>query len=60
MIKTYVIDSSVIIQSPDALTRFQDNVVVVPFVVLEKLGALSPASRVSMPERQSKCLRFSG
>ena len=41
MIKTYVIDSSVIIQSPDALTRFQDNVVVVPFVVLEKLGALS-------------------
>ena len=41
MIKTYVIDTSVIIQSPDALTRFQDNVVVVPFVVLEKLGALS-------------------
>lgn len=39
MIKTYVIDTSVIIQSPDALTRFQDNVVVVPFVVLEKLGS---------------------
>ena len=44
MIKTYVIDTSVIVQSPDALTRFQDNVVVVPFAVLEKLGALSAVS----------------
>ena len=37
MIKIYVMDTNVLIQSPNALFSFEDNLVVLPMVVLEEL-----------------------
>ena len=49
MIKTYVLDTNVLIQAPDALRCFEDNQVVLPLAVLEELdnlsGALTPEQR---------------
>ena len=36
MIKTYVVDTNVLIQAPYALNCFEDNQVVIPVVVLEE------------------------
>ena len=41
--KIYVIDTNVLIQSPDAIERFEDNVVVIPLVVVEELDGLKKA-----------------
>ena len=40
MIKTYVIDTNVLIQAPYALECFEDNNLVLPLVVLEELDGL--------------------
>ena len=38
--KIYVIDTNVLIQSADAIERFEDNDVVIPLVVVEELDGL--------------------
>lgn len=43
MVKTYVIDTNVLIQAPYALQCFEDNKVVLPLVVLEELDGLKKA-----------------
>lgn len=43
MIKTYVVDTNVLIQAPYALYCFEDNRVVLPVVVLEELDNLKKA-----------------
>ena len=43
MVKTYVIDTNVLIQNPRALDCFEDNQVVLPMVVLEELDKLKQA-----------------
>ncbi|MDF2595681.1 MAG: PhoH family protein [Clostridia bacterium] len=40
MIKTYVLDTNILIQSPHALLAFEDNKVVLPIAVLEELDKL--------------------
>lgn len=45
MRKIYVIDTNVLIHSPEALMRFQDNEVVLPMVVLEELDGLKNADK---------------
>ena len=37
MVKSYVIDTNVLIQAPYALQCFEDNQVILPLVVLEEL-----------------------
>jgi len=43
MRKTYVIDTSVLIQSPCALDSFEDNTIILPVAVLEELDFLKAA-----------------
>ena len=43
MVKTYVIDTNVLIQNPRALEYFEDNRVILPIVVLEELDKLKQA-----------------
>ena len=43
MIKTYVIDTNVLIQAPYALECFEDNHLVLPLVVFEELDGLKNA-----------------
>ena len=43
MEKIYVIDTNVLIQSPDAIENFEDNTVVIPLVVVEELDGLKKA-----------------
>ena len=43
MKKFYVIDTNVLIQSPDAIENFEDNAVVIPLVVVEELDGLKKA-----------------
>ena len=43
MIKTYVLDTNVLIQAPYALTSFEDNRIVLPLAVLEELDGLKHA-----------------
>ena len=40
MIKTYVIDTNVLIQAPYAVNCFEDNQIVLPVAVLEELDNL--------------------
>ena len=40
MVKSYVIDTNVLIQAPYALQCFEDNQVILPLVVLEELDGL--------------------
>ncbi|MBN1828348.1 MAG: PhoH family protein, partial [Deltaproteobacteria bacterium] len=39
MIKCYVIDTNVLLHNPDALFAFEDNHVVIPFVVIEEIDS---------------------
>lgn len=41
MMKIYVIDTSILIQAPYAAECFEDNLVVLPMIVLEELGRLA-------------------
>ena len=43
MLKTYVLDTNVLIQSPRALNCFEDNTIVLPVAVLEELDSLKNA-----------------
>ena len=43
MIKTYVLDTNVLIQAPYAIQCFEDNQVILPVVVLEELDNLKKA-----------------
>ena len=43
MQKTYVLDTNVLIQSPEALEAFEDNHIVLPLAVLEELDGLKHA-----------------
>ena len=43
MIKTYVLDTNVLIQTPEALECFEDNRIVLPLAVLEELDHLKTA-----------------
>lgn len=43
MIKTYVLDTNVLIQAPYALESFEDNHIVLPLAVLEELDGLKHA-----------------
>lgn len=40
MKKTYVLDTNILVQSPNALLSFEENNVVIPFAVLEELDGL--------------------
>lgn len=57
MIKTYVVDTNVLIQAPYALNCFEDNQVVIPVVVLEELDNLKKAEgeRGNKPDGPSDC-----
>ncbi len=37
MLKTYILDTNVLLYNPDALFAFEDNNVVIPFVVIEEI-----------------------
>jgi len=37
MLKTYILDTNVLLHNPDALFAFEDNNVVIPFVVIEEI-----------------------
>ena len=43
MKKLFVIDTNVLIQSPDAIENFEDNTVIIPLVVVEELDGLKMA-----------------
>lgn len=43
MVKSYVLDTNILIQSPYAVESFEDNAVVIPLVVLEELDHLKNA-----------------
>jgi PhoH-like ATPase len=43
MKKTYVIDTNVLIQAPYAINCFEDNIVVIPLIVVEELDGLKKA-----------------
>ena len=43
MKKNYIIDTNVLIQSPDAVESFDDNNVIIPLVVVEELDGLKKA-----------------
>ena len=43
MKKIYVIDTNVLVQSPDSIENFEDNEVVIPLVVIEELDGLKKA-----------------
>lgn len=43
-LKTFVIDTNVLLHDPDAISKFTNNIVVIPLVVLEELDALKRQS----------------
>ena len=43
MIKTYVLDTNVLIQAPYAVNCFEENYIVLPMVVLDELDNLMKA-----------------
>ena len=55
MIKTYVLDTNVLIQAPYAVNCFEENYIVLPMVVLEELDNLKKAEGEPMPGLPSVC-----
>ena len=43
MAKTYVLDTNILIHSPDSIECFQENNVVLPIAVLEELDGIKNA-----------------
>ena len=43
MKKIYIIDTNILIHSPEAFLKFEDNEVVIPIAVIEELDALKNA-----------------
>ena len=62
MKKTYVLDTNVLIQAPEALECFEENLVVLPLAVLEELDNLKRPTekKAKMPERRSGSWRSFG
>ena len=62
MIKTYVIDTNVLIQAPYAIECFEENNLVLPLVVLEELDGLKrqKVRKVQMPEQQCASWKATG
>ena len=58
MIKTYVIDTNVLIQAPYALECFEDNNLVLPLVVLEELDGLKKAEGEKRGKCKSSCSKI--
>ena len=54
MIKTYVIDTNVLIQAPYAIECFEENNLVLPLVVLEELDGLKKAEGEKGAKLQAK------
>lgn len=57
MIKTYVIDTNVLIQAPYALECFEDNNLILPLVVLEELDGLKK-QRAKRGKCKSSCSKI--
>ena len=65
MVKTYVLDTNVLLQDPDAIYKFEENEIVIPDVVIEELdkfkgkfGELGYSARKSI--RHIEALRLKG
>ena len=43
MVKIYVVDTNILLQAPYAIDSFEDNLVVLPMVVLEELDHFKKA-----------------
>lgn len=56
--KQYVLDTNILIESPDAIFGFDDNLVCITMKTLEELDGLKnlPETPDSMPEKQSATL----
>ena len=52
MKKIFVLDTNVLIQSPDALDCFEDNQLVLPLAVLEELDGLKKADGEKAPTQE--------
>lgn len=57
MIKTYVVDTNVLLLAPYALESFEDNTVILPLAVLEELDALKKADKETGANAR-KVIRF--
>lgn len=57
MIKTYVVDTNILIQAPYAVESFEDNHVVIPMVVLEELDHLKKTDG-EVGANARKCIRY--
>ena len=57
MKKTYVLDTNVLIQTPEALECFEDNEVVLPLAVLEELDNLKKKAEGEKGENARKAIR---
>lgn len=57
MKKTYILDTNVLIQLPEAIQCFEDNNVVIPLVVLEELDNLKK-SEGEKGANARKCIRY--
>ena len=53
MIKSYVIDTNILIQAPYACQCFEENRVILPLVVLEELDGLKKAEGEKGGKRQT-------
>ena len=42
--KSYVLDTNILLHDPDAITKFHDNDVVIPMMVLEELDTMKRQS----------------
>ena len=38
--KTYILDTNVLIHDPESIFKFQDNIVILPFTVIDELDGL--------------------
>ncbi|NCX95517.1 MAG: PhoH family protein, partial [Chitinophagia bacterium] len=44
MLKTFIIDTNVLLHDPDAIVKFTDNDVIIPLVVIEELDRMKRLS----------------
>lgn len=55
MIKSYVIDTNILIQAPYACQCFEENRVILPLVVLEELDGLKKAEGEKGANARRQC-----
>ena len=51
--KTYLLDTNVLIQDPEAIFKFYDNEVVIPDIVIEELDKLKKKVAISVTMREN-------